>query len=102
MGAPLTTSDGQNIGALCVLDTVSDRPSFTDQQKAGLIDLADTVMRELDLRAEYVPPIFSRKVLIRMQSIGGTEGQESVSIFHLSRTQISTTRFTGLNRARNR
>lgn len=54
MGAPLTTSDGQNIGALCVLDTNADRPLPTDRQKQVLIDLADVIMRELDLRAEYV------------------------------------------------
>lgn len=52
MGAPLTTSDGQNIGALCVLDTSASRTAPTEKQKQGLVDLADTIMKELDLRAE--------------------------------------------------
>lgn len=52
MGAPLTTSDGQNIGALCVLDTSAERPLPTEKQQQGLLDLANLVMRELDYRSE--------------------------------------------------
>lgn len=52
MGAPLTTSDGQNIGALCVLDTSGGRKHPTAEQQQGLIDIAEMIMSELDLRAE--------------------------------------------------
>ncbi|MEP0888563.1 MULTISPECIES: PAS domain S-box protein [unclassified Leptolyngbya] len=48
-GAPLLTSDGFNLGTLCLLDS-NPRDSFTDDQKATLKDLAAVVMDELELR----------------------------------------------------
>ena len=47
-GAPLHTPDGQNIGALCVLD--STPRSFEAEQVEVLTDLARIVMSELELR----------------------------------------------------
>ena len=47
-GAPLRTSDGQNIGALCVVDS---KPRDFDADQAGVLtDLARIVMSELELR----------------------------------------------------
>jgi len=53
-GAALTTSDGFNLGALCVIDTVPRRrPS--DQALADLRGLADLAVAELErLRAEHL------------------------------------------------
>jgi signal transduction histidine kinase len=51
-GAALTTSDGFNLGALCVIDTVA-RPRPSDEALAELRDLADLAVAELErLRAE--------------------------------------------------
>ena len=47
-GIPLTTSDGQNIGALCVLDRVPRK--FTTAEVSLLQDFADIVINELELR----------------------------------------------------
>lgn len=52
-GAALTTSDGFNLGALCVIDTVP-RPRPSDEALAELRDLADLAVAELErLRAEH-------------------------------------------------
>lgn len=48
-GAPLRTRDGQNLGALCVMDTVA-RPNLTKVQRAILADLAEIVVEECDSR----------------------------------------------------
>jgi hypothetical protein len=47
-GAPLTTSDDQRIGALCVIDTVPR--TLSPGQQAALTDLARLVMTQLELR----------------------------------------------------
>jgi len=53
VGATLTTSDGFNLGALCVIDTVP-RPRPSDEALAELRDLADLAVAELErLRAEH-------------------------------------------------
>ena len=49
-GVPLRTYDGHGIGTLCVLDF--EPRSLTDDELATLADLADLVMRELELRWE--------------------------------------------------
>ncbi|NBX03508.1 MAG: hybrid sensor histidine kinase/response regulator [Alphaproteobacteria bacterium] len=48
-GAPLTTSDGFNLGTLCVID-MQPRNDFGDEQKAVLADLANLVIDQLELR----------------------------------------------------
>lgn len=48
LGVPLTTSDGHNLGTLCVLDYEPRQAS--DQQIADMVDLADIVVDELELR----------------------------------------------------
>ncbi|HEY9878766.1 MAG TPA: PAS domain-containing protein [Leptolyngbyaceae cyanobacterium] len=48
-GAPLLTSDGFNLGTLCLFDS-KPRTTFTDEQKATLADLAAMVVDELELR----------------------------------------------------
>ena len=49
-GAPLTTSDGYNLGSLCVIDQKPN--SLTDQQKRALKLLSNRVMSELELRLQ--------------------------------------------------
>ena len=48
-GAPLRSPDGHNLGTLCVLDH-QPRPPLEPRQRRWLQDLADLVMRELELR----------------------------------------------------
>ncbi|KAF8979680.1 His Kinase A domain containing protein [Entomortierella lignicola] len=52
-GASLATSDGHNIGSLCVIDT-KPRSEFTDREKAMLVDFASVVMREMELWNDQV------------------------------------------------
>lgn len=47
-GAPLRTSDGHNIGSLCVIDD-KPRAEFTPRQRHALKEFAAIVMRELEL-----------------------------------------------------
>ncbi|MBD2028043.1 GAF domain-containing protein [Leptolyngbya sp. FACHB-711] len=47
-GAPLITHDGFNLGTLCLLDTKPREP-LTEKQETMLLDLAATVMDELEL-----------------------------------------------------
>lgn len=47
-GAPLRTSDGHALGALCVLDT--EPRDFSDDDVAMLTDLSQIVMDEIELR----------------------------------------------------
>ena len=47
-GAPLTTSDGFNLGTLCVLDT--EPRTVTESERATLVDLAAIVVDQLELR----------------------------------------------------
>lgn len=48
-GCPLTTSDGYNIGTLCLIDN-KPREKFSKQQADQLNDLANVIVDELDLR----------------------------------------------------
>ncbi|KAF9117045.1 His Kinase A domain containing protein [Mortierella sp. AM989] len=52
-GAPLTTSDGFNIGSLCLID-FEPRKSFTERERLLLIDFAAVVMREMELWNDQV------------------------------------------------
>lgn len=47
-GAPLTTSDGYTLGAMCVLG--EEPRQISDEEKKALQDLAAMVMTEIDLR----------------------------------------------------
>ena len=47
-GAPLKTPDGQNLGSICIVDTVARE--FDDNQQELLTDLASIVVDELELR----------------------------------------------------
>ncbi|MCP9915560.1 GGDEF domain-containing protein [Cyanobium sp. ATX 6F1] len=49
-GAPLESSDGHNLGTLCVIDRVPR--TFSADQVSVLQDLADLVVREMDLRRQ--------------------------------------------------
>jgi len=48
-GAPLITSDGYNLGSLCVIDDVP-RDDLSEADRRTLRDLADIVIDEMDLR----------------------------------------------------
>ncbi|KAF8966007.1 His Kinase A domain containing protein, partial [Entomortierella lignicola] len=52
-GAPLTTSDKFNVGALCLVDS-EPRTSFTEREKSLLVDFAAVVMREMELWNDQV------------------------------------------------
>ncbi|KAF9427734.1 His Kinase A domain containing protein, partial [Entomortierella beljakovae] len=52
-GAPLTTSDGLNIGSLCLVD-FEPRTVFTERDRSLLIDFAAVVMREMELWNDQV------------------------------------------------
>jgi len=63
-GATLTTYDGQNLGALCVIDTVARaQPSATDL--ASLRDLADIVVAQLELNVRH-RQAHEREVLLEL------------------------------------
>ncbi|MFP8490116.1 ATP-binding protein [Gracilimonas sp. Q87] len=47
-GHPLRTSDGYNLGALCVLDTKPKK--LTEEQKRGLKTIANEIMARLELK----------------------------------------------------
>jgi len=47
-GAPLTTADGHNVGAICVMD--KNPREFSDEDAATLQQLAEIVIHELELR----------------------------------------------------
>jgi diguanylate cyclase (GGDEF)-like protein len=49
MGVPLTIAEGCNAGALCVLDRVP-RPDFTPRATGLLHELADVMMRVMEIR----------------------------------------------------
>lgn len=49
-GYPLRTTDGYNLGALCVLDT--QPRSLTDKEKKGLQTIANEIVARLDLRKQ--------------------------------------------------
>ena len=50
-GAVLVTPDGYRIGTLCILDQ-QPRPPLAPDQRATLVDLASTIMTELERRRE--------------------------------------------------
>jgi serine/threonine protein kinase len=56
--APLTTSDGHNLGSICVYDY--EPRQFDADSLETLTDLADVVMRELELRLASRRAIFDR------------------------------------------
>lgn len=57
LGIPLTTSDGHNLGTLCVLDV--EPRQVTEREIANLSDLAAIVMDELELRLASIDRIAS-------------------------------------------
>ncbi|KAG0058744.1 His Kinase A domain containing protein [Linnemannia elongata] len=52
-GAPLTTSEGLNVGSLCLIDD-EPKSSFTERERMMLIDFAAVVMREMELWNDQV------------------------------------------------
>ncbi|KAF9974635.1 His Kinase A domain containing protein [Actinomortierella ambigua] len=52
-GAPLRTSDGLNVGALCLTDS-QPRASFSERERRMLVDFAAVVMREMELWNDQV------------------------------------------------
>ncbi|MDZ7808298.1 MAG: GAF domain-containing sensor histidine kinase [Gracilimonas sp.] len=51
-GYPLRTSDGYNIGALCVMDTTPKK--LTKEQKRGLKTIANEIMARLELKKKQL------------------------------------------------
>jgi len=105
-GVPLTTSDGHNLGTLCVMDKQPRR--ITDAELATLVDLAAVVVDELELRvsarrttdleeqlrtqahaltAETVEGTMQRIVAFAVDTI---EGCDHASISLLEGTHIAT------------
>ena len=105
-GVPLTTSDGHNLGTLCVMDKQPRR--ITDAEMATLVDLAAVVVDELELRvsarrttdleeqlrtqahaltAETVEGTMQRIVAFAVDTI---EGCDHASISLLEGTHIAT------------
>jgi len=62
-GVPLTSRDGHNLGALCLIDFVPRE--FSPAEQATLTDLAAMVMSELELRLD------SRQALLDGRSLLG-------------------------------
>lgn len=50
-GAPLTTREGQTLGAMCVLGT--EPRDITEQERASLVDLAAMVMAQIELQHAF-------------------------------------------------
>lgn len=50
-GAPLTTREGQTLGAMCVLGT--EPREITEQERATLVDLAAMVMAQIELQHAF-------------------------------------------------
>jgi signal transduction histidine kinase len=61
-GAPLTTSDGVNLGTLCILDS-KPRPDLSPEQKETLQRLAAIVMDELELRVALMERVENERLL---------------------------------------
>ena len=57
-GAPLITTDGHELGALCVFD--KQTRDYTPEQLEALADLADLVMHEMELRQATRRAVLSR------------------------------------------
>ncbi len=87
-GAPLLTSDGFNLGTLCLLDS-KPRDSLSDQQQATLADLAAMVVDELELRlaARKIAQI-DAALLTVSQGVSATTGEAFflMLVQHLAKT----------------
>lgn len=51
-GSPLRTSDGLNLGSLCLIDT-EPRPEFTPRQRHTLKEFSKIVMRSLEMKRDH-------------------------------------------------
>ena len=63
VGAPLRTSDGHNLGTLCVIDRVP-RP-VEQSQIDDLVDLASIVMDQMELRLSALRAVSQAKLMAR-------------------------------------
>ncbi len=67
LGAPIITSDGYAIGALCAIDY--EPRSFSPEQEKMLLSFADLVMNELELRqvasVDALTGLSTRRALVR-------------------------------------
>ncbi|MGL6050670.1 MAG: GAF domain-containing protein [Aeromonas salmonicida] len=65
-GVPLKAQNGHNLGTLCILDRMPRH--FTNSQESLLHDLAQLVLRELELRRLSDSPAGAKKRDIRVQA----------------------------------
>lgn len=63
-GAPLITSDGYNIGTICLVDKHTRK--FTDGERAMLRDLAAIVMDEIEIRISSIKAIEAKSELMHI------------------------------------
>ncbi|MFC0342422.1 sensor domain-containing diguanylate cyclase [Paracoccus niistensis] len=82
LGVPLTTSDGYNIGALCVFGT--EPRKFTPEDKEVLYNFAKVVMSQFELRLtariDGVTGVLTRRAFMsRMDRIVAENGDEPAS-----------------------
>ena len=73
-GAPLVACDGHRLGTLCVIDT-EPRPGLTDIEETGLVDLAATVIDELELRLAVLEVEDRRAELSRYHDVMGVTAE---------------------------
>ncbi|KAF9361090.1 His Kinase A domain containing protein [Mortierella sp. AD094] len=87
-GAALTTSDGLNIGSLCVFDT-KPRTEFSEKDKAMLVDFAAVVMREIELWNDQVQ-LCTRNRMMRdvTRWVRGCLGKETTPSSPLRNAQL--------------
>lgn len=70
-GAPLKTSDGYNIGTLCIIDKVSR--VFTNDEKETLQNLASIIMDEIELRLSSIKAIRNKQELLDVSVLKNNE-----------------------------
>lgn len=95
IGAPLTTSEGYNLGAICALDSQPRR--FTPTEIEILFRCAELVMNQLELRSQadrdFLTKVYNRRSfmssldqeLARLARSGGTAGLALLDIDHFKR-----------------
>ncbi|BAU10693.1 putative PAS/PAC sensor protein [Leptolyngbya sp. NIES-3755] len=86
-GAPLITQDGYNLGTLCLLD-MKPHDDFSEEQQATLVDLAATVLDEMELRLAAQKIAQTDAALLEItQGVSAVTGQDffDALVMHFAR-----------------